>query len=99
MAGFFALFFILEGVLLRYMRPHDVGVWRCVQAGGVAVDVCMVVGAVKLLRAEGRLGDVGGWRGDDWKNLVGNVGMGVFRAGVVLGVGIGMGGDEKDRVA
>lgn len=64
-------------------------VWRCVQAGGVLVDVCMSIGAVKMLIAEERLMDVGPWRGHDWKNLVGNVVMGVFRVRVALGIGDG----------
>ena len=98
MAGFFAMFFILEGVMLRYVKDRDVAVWRCVQAGGVLVDVCMSVGAVKMLSAEGRLMNVGAWRGDDWKNLVGNVVFGVFRAGVALGIGLG-GGEGKGRVS
>lgn len=38
-----------------------------------------------------RLSDVAKWRGDDWKNTVGNVVMGVFRAGVALGIGLGDG--------
>ncbi len=99
MAGFFGMLFVLEGVLLRYVRSRDAGVWRVVQAGGVVVDVCMVVGAVKMLSSEGRLMDVGNWRGDDWKNVVGNVAMGVFRAGVALGVGMEGGEDGKRRVA
>ena len=88
----------MEGILLRYARPKDVAVWRCVQGGGVLIDVFMSVGAAKMLAAEGRLWDVGGWRGDDWKNLVGNVGMGVFRLAVALGVGMGEEGG-KGRVA
>ena len=98
MASFFAMLFVLEGVLLRYAKPRDVVVWRYVQAAGVMVDLFMVVGAVKLLSAEGRLMDVGNWRGDDWKNLVANAVMGLFRLAVALGIGMGK-DDEKEHKA
>ena len=106
MTGFYLLLFVLEGVLLRYVRPRDVEVWRCVQAGGVLVDAFMVLGWVRMVSAEGplaggKLWDVGAWRGDDWKNGVGNVGMGLVRLGCAMGVGMGTaaGTGRKGRVS
>lgn len=81
--------------MLRFTHARDVMAWRVIQAGGVLVDVCMTYGAVKLLMAEGRLEDVGAWRGDDWKNTVGNIGMGLVRLCCALGIGMGSGGSVK----
>ena len=87
MAAFFAMLFVIEGILLR-VRAHDAAVWRWVQAGGVLLDITMTTAAVKALTAEGRLQDVGSWRGDDWRLVAGNAGMGLIRLASALGWGI-----------
>ena len=88
MAGFFLTLDLLETMLLR-IRSNDVMVWRVMQGCISVLDVVMVYAAVKMLVAEGRWRDVGGWRGDDWRLVAGNVGMGVVRVGCALGWGMG----------
>ena len=85
MAGFFAMFAVIEGVLLR-VRATDGTVWRIVQTGGVFVDLFMTIGCVRMLATEGRL-DYGAWRGDDWRLGVGNAGMGLLRLACAMGWG------------
>ena len=82
----------MEGILLR-VRGNDVAVWRIVQAAGVLLDGVMTVGALRMLADERRLMDVGAWRADDWRYVVGNAGMGAVRLACALGVG--MGGKER----
>ena len=51
----------------------------------------MVFGAVRMMVAEGRLMDVGAWRGDDWRLVVGNAVAGIVRGACAAGVGMGVG--------
>lgn len=95
MAGFFLLLGIVEGFLLR-ARGRDVVVWRTVMAGGAVLDACMTLGAVRALQADGRT-DMQGWRGDDYRLVVGNAVFGVIRLACTLGVGMGKG--EKGKSA
>ena len=96
MAGFFLTLGLLEAILLR-VRGGDVVVWRVVQGCVAVLDVVMVRAAWKALGAEGRSGDVAGWRGDDWRLVVGNVGIGVVRVCCAVGVGMEGGGGRKVR--
>jgi hypothetical protein len=91
----FIMLFVMEVGLLRFTHPRDIMAWRVVQAGGVLVDVVMTYGAVRSMMAEGRWGDMGQWRGDDWKNVVGNSVFGLVRLGCALGIGMGGAGDAK----
>ena len=93
MAGFFATLGLLEGILLR-VRSHDVAVWRIVQGSVAVLDLCMVFAAVRAMTTEGRL-DMAGWRGDDWRLVVGNAAIGLVRVACALGVGMGSGGKTK----
>jgi hypothetical protein len=84
LAGLFAFLGVIITVLLRY--TSDIGVWRIVQAGILAVDVTIVVSMVYSLGQQGRL-DPSVWRGMDWMNAVVTVGVGIIRALFLLGLG------------
>ena len=96
MAGFFLFLGLLEASLLR-IKSTDQDVWRIVQASASFVDILMVFGAVRALSAEGRLLGVSGWRGDDWRLVVGNAVAGAARLACAAGVGMGRGGKGKRK--
>lgn len=87
LAGFFLTLGVLEALLLR-VKSNDVAVWRCVQASAFILDVAMVWTHSKALSVEGRW-DVLQWRGDDWRNIAGNVAAGLPRLCCALGIGMG----------
>ena len=93
MAGFFLTLGLIEAVLLR-VKSTDRDVWRIVQGSASMLDILMVFGAVRALSAEGRL-DVGVWRGDDYRLVVGNAVAGVARLACAAGVGMGVNGKAK----
>ncbi|KAF2487119.1 hypothetical protein BDY17DRAFT_3681 [Neohortaea acidophila] len=93
MAGFFAMLVVLQVVLLR-LRPHDVTVWRCVQAGILVQDLFMMAGFVTEMRLTGRV-DMSAWRGDDWANLAIYPLLVLLRSSFVFGFGGSSGQGEK----
>lgn len=70
--------------------------WRIVQGSVAALDVVMVLAAVRAMSADGRnLGAWRAWRGDDWRLLIGNAVQGIARVACALGVGMGGRGVER----
>ena len=94
MAGFFLTLGLLEAVLLR-VKPNDVAVWRIVEASVSVLDIVMVFAAVRAMTVEGRM-DLTYWRGDDWRLVVGNAGMGIARLACAAGLGFGKERKGKD---
>lgn len=86
LAGFFLTLGVLEGILLR-VKATDIAVWRTVEGCIFLLDVVMVYTHAKALTVEGRW-DVGAWRGDDYRNIVGNATMGLARLCCALGIGM-----------
>lgn len=95
MAGFFAMLGLLEAILLR-VRGRDTTVWRVVQGTASLIDVFMVYAVLKALRSEGRM-DISVWRGDEWRLVAGNAGIGLIRIACALGVG--MSSEDKAKRA
>lgn len=89
-AGFFASLAFLQAVLLR-ARPHDVTVWKILQASTIFVDIFVVGGFLRSLSAQGRL-DYASWRAEDMQNIFGNAAIGLLRLAFCLGVGLGESG-------
>ena len=43
-------------------------IWRAVQASILVVNMGMLAGFGRALKGQGRLGDMGAWRGEEWGN-------------------------------
>lgn len=85
LVGFFLFLAFLQAVLLR-ARPHDLGLWKILQAGTILVDVAMVVAFARALSNTGRM-DSSTWRTEEWSNIGINSTVGLVRLLFVLGVG------------
>ncbi|KIW65375.1 hypothetical protein PV04_07640 [Phialophora macrospora] len=79
----------LQIIMLR-LRPDDVPLWKCLQGSLLVQDVGIVAAVVRSLSAQGRLSP-GLITGGEWGNLVILGGVGILRAGFLLGVGLGKG--------
>ncbi|KAF7348600.1 hypothetical protein MVEN_01377800 [Mycena venus] len=93
-AGFFAAVMFLSIVLLR-ARPTDFGLWRMVMFSILLVDIAILGGLARLLRAEGRTNPVA-WRPEEWVNFVITAGVAVIRTAFCLGVGMGSQALKRD---
>lgn len=84
--GFFLFLAFLQAVLLR-ARPHDLGVWKILQAGILIVDLFMVLAFARALSNTGRM-DASSWRPEEWRNIGVNVSVAIVRMAFVLGIGM-----------
>ncbi|KAF6811538.1 hypothetical protein CSOJ01_05671 [Colletotrichum sojae] len=80
---------ILNGVLLRY--TDDVGVWKLVQAGILAIDLALLAGVYEVFGAQGRLSPWM-WQPADWVGIVITVSVTIARVSFIAGLGL-----EKTR--
>jgi hypothetical protein len=78
----------LQVIMLR-LRPADVALWKCLQGSLLVQDVGIVAAVVRSLSAQGRLHRPGLITAAEWGNLAVLAGVGILRAGFLLGVGIG----------
>ena len=96
LAGFYTACFILQVFLLR-ARPHDLTVWRTLQASLLVTDIAIVAAFIKF--HGGRHGTVIPifWKLEEAGNFVVTAGIGVVRVLFLLGVGMPSDGKTKAR--
>jgi hypothetical protein len=86
-AGFLAGTMVLQIFLLR-MRPHDIGVWKALQASIAVVDAAILGSVFRALDKQDRLA-LKDWRGLDWINVGVTGTVLAIRLAFCLGVGLG----------
>jgi hypothetical protein len=90
--GGFVNVVISQVFLLSY--TNDVNIWKIVHAGLLGADIAIAYGFFNAVSTQGRL-DPAVWRMEDWVTIGNTILIGLSRAAVVVGLGMGNGKNQK----
>ncbi|KAK4556904.1 hypothetical protein LTR86_005885 [Recurvomyces mirabilis] len=95
-AGFYAAFVLLQVFLLR-ARPHDLTVWRALEASLLITDIFIVVASFGFYGSKHGTAVPFLWKVEEIGNFVITAGVGVIRALFLLGVGLPSGAKSRSK--